>query len=243
MENNKPIVDNRPQNSNYVEIDLVELIHVLLMHWRTIFLSLLVGAVIFASYHVFMVHPVYQADAEMFITNTESVISFSDLQLSAALTDDYVNIITSRNVLKKVIKELDLNTDYTGLRKLVSVSIPNSTHIVKITVTCDDLELSRDITNSLLKISVEQINQIVGGGIPTIIDYAEAEAVRDVSPGIVKYVMMGALIGAILSCAIIIILWLRDSTIKSEDDIQNYLELPVLACVPYYEEKKPKRKK
>ena len=51
------------------------------------------------------------------------MITVSDLQLSSELTEDYAKIIKSRNVLKQVIKELDLDLDYRGLSKLVSVTI------------------------------------------------------------------------------------------------------------------------
>ena len=40
------------------------------------------------------------------------MITVSDLQLSSELTEDYAKIIKSRNVLKQVIKELDLDLDY-----------------------------------------------------------------------------------------------------------------------------------
>ena len=164
------------------------------------------------------------------------MISFSDLQLSAALTDDYANIIKSRTVLNRVIDELDLNLNYKQLGALISVENPDSTHIVDIKVTCDDPELSRNITNALMNISVDQIYQVIGSGEPTVIDYAMAEAVQDVTPGLKKYLMLGALLGALIVCAIVVLRMLTDTTLKTVDDIDRYLHLPVLAAVPYYRE-------
>ena len=164
------------------------------------------------------------------------MISFSDLQLSAALTDDYANIIKSRTVLNRVIDELDLNLNYKQLGALISVENPDSTHIVDIKVTCDDPELSRNITNALMNISVDQIYQVIGSGEPTVIDYAMAEAVQDVTPSLKKYLMLGALLGALIVCAIVVLRMLTDTTLKTVDDIDRYLHLPVLAAVPYYRE-------
>ena len=164
------------------------------------------------------------------------MISFSDLQLSAALTDDYANIIKSRTVLNRVIDELDLNLNYKQLGALISVDNPDSTHIVDIKVTCDDPELSRNITNALMNISVDQIYQVIGSGEPTVIDYAMAEAVQDVTPSLKKYLMLGALLGALIVCAIVVLRMLTDTTLKTVDDIDRYLHLPVLAAVPYYRE-------
>lgn len=66
--------------------DLKEIFYLLLSHWKSIFLAMLIGAAIFGAYHTFLLKPSYQADASIYITSTDSMISFSDLQLSAALT-------------------------------------------------------------------------------------------------------------------------------------------------------------
>lgn len=219
-----------------MEIDLKEIFYLLVSHWKSIFLAALLGAAIFGAYHTFLLKPSYQADASIYITSTDSMISFSDLQLSAALTDDYANIIKSRTVLNRVIDELDLNLDYRQLGQLISVDNPDSTHIVDIKVTCDDPEQSRNITNALMNISVDQIYQIIGSSEPTVIDYAVAEAVQDVTPGLKKYLMLGGLLGAMIVCAIVVLRMLMDTTMKTVDDIDRYLHLPVLAAVPYYRE-------
>lgn len=238
MEENRekqiPIVQSRQDDE--IEIDLKEIFYLLLSHWKSIFLAMLIGAAIFGAYHTFLLKPSYQADASIYITSTDSMISFADLQLSAALTDDYANIIKSRTVLNRVIDELDLNLNYKQLGALISVENPDSTHIVDIKVTCDDPELSRNITNALMNISVDQIYQVIGSGEPTVIDYAMAEAVQDVTPSLKKYLMLGALLGALIVCAIVVLRMLTDTTLKTVDDIDRYLHIPVLAAVPYYRE-------
>ena len=234
----QPVAYNTQEEET--EIDLLEIFYLLRSKWKEIFLAVLVGALIFGAYHTFLIKPSYQADASIYITNNDSMITFSDLQLSAALTDDYANIIKSRTVLNRVIDELDLNLNYEELGELVDVENPDSTHIVDIKVTCDDPEMSRNITNALLNISVSQIYQIIGSSEPTVIDYSVAEAVQDVTPGLLKYLAIGGLLGAFIMCAIYVLRMLMDSTMKSEEDVEKYLHLPVLAAVPYYKEGKRK---
>ena len=219
-----------------IEIDLREIFFLLLGNWRMVFLAMLAGAVLLGSFHAFLLEPSYRADAEIYITNTDSVISFSDLQLSAALTDDYANIIKSRTVLKRVIRQLELDLDYEQLRELVEVNNPESTHIIEIMVTCDDIELSRNIANALLNVSIDQIYQIIGSNEPTVIDYSEAEAVENVTPPLFLFLAIGALAGMFLACAFLTIRLLTDTTVKTEDDIDQYLHIPVLAAVPYFRE-------
>ena len=88
--------------------------------------------------------------------------------------------------------------------------------------------------------ALQQVDDIgsdgIGSGEPTVIDYAMAEAVQDVTPGLKKYLMLGALLGALIVCAIVVLRMLTDTTLKTVDDIDRYLHLPVLAAVPYYRE-------
>ena len=219
-------------------IDLVELFWVLVNHWKIILLTMLITAMLAGVYYLVGVKPFYQADASIFITNNESVITVSDLQLSSELTEDYAKIIKSRNVLKQVIKELDLNLDYRELSKLVSVTNPDNSHIITITVTCGDVELCRDIANSLMNIGLDRIYQVVGSSEPTVIDYSEAEAVDEITPALTKYLAIGLLLGLIAACGLICVRYMTDTTLKTEDDLKRYLDIPVLSVVPYYEEKK-----
>lgn len=225
----------RPQDD---VIDLKELFWVMVDKWKAILLAMLLGAVLFGLYHTFLMKPTYEADASIFITSNESVISVADLQISSELTQDYSNIIKSRNVLKQVIKDLDLDLDYKQLSKLVTVSNPQDSHIIQISVQCGDVELCRDIANSLMNIGIDRIYQVIGSSEPTVIDYSEAEAVEEVSSGLSKDVVMGALLGIILACGLITVKFVTDTTLKTEEDVRKNLRMPILAVVPYYEDMK-----
>lgn len=214
-------------------IDLRELIMELLHKWKSILVAVLIGAVLMGCYRYFCVTPIYQSDAKLYITNTDSVISFSDLQLSAALTEDYADIILSRTVLKQVIKKLDLNLNFKELADLIMVENPDSTHIIHIYVTCDDPTLCLNIANTLMEVSIDQIYQIVGSSEPSVIDYAEAEATEEITSGITKYIVLGAIAGFLFMCVIQVLRILSDTTMKDEADIEKYMNIPILAVVPY----------
>lgn len=240
MEQNRPTTNTatarNPQQRNSREIDLVELFYVLLHNWKLLGLACILGVVLMAGYYGLFVRNTYEATTELYITNTDSVISFQDLQIGSALTEDYRTIITSRTVLNKVISDLQLDTDYEELRKLITVTNPTGTHIISTSVKTTDIETSRNIANDLLNVSIEQIYQIIGTGKPTIIDYSEAEAVEDVTPSLFMFMAIGGFVGIFLVAAFIAVKMVLDNTIKNDDDVTKYLRLPVLSAVPFYEE-------
>ena len=224
-------INQQPEQDDV--IDLVEIAHLLLHKWKILVVALLVGAVLGGSYCTFLLETTYRAEASLYITSNESLLSFSDLQLSSALTEDYAYIIKSRTVLERVISDLQLDMDYKALGDIVSVNNPDSSHVIQISVTTSDPEMSRNIANSLLNISADQINQIVGNGMPSVIDESVIHSVVEVKPSMKKYCVLGGLLLFVLAAGILIVRMLMDTTIKSEDDIERYLGVPLLSSVPY----------
>ena len=209
-------------------IDLMEIARLLLHKWKLLFIALLAGAVVGGAYCAFLLETTYRAEASLYITSNESLLSFSDLQLSSALTEDYAYIIKSRTVLERVIDEQQLDMDYKQLGEIVTVTNPDSSHVIRIGVTTTDPQMSRNIANSLLNISADQINQIVGNGMPSVIDESVIHAVAEVKPSMKKYCALGGILLFVLAAGVLIVRMLMDTTIKSEDDVTRYLGVPLL---------------
>ena len=238
-DDNKITVVNRvAQQPTESEIDLVEVFFTLVHSWRALILGALFGAVLLAAVHVFFIKPSFEASTELYITSNDSMISLQDLQIGTQVAEDYRQIIKSRFVLNQVIEAMQLDMSYDRLNSMVTVTNPNNTHIIKTAVRSGDLALSRDIANELLSISIERIYQVVGTNEPSVIDYSEANAVEDVSISFRKFVLIGALVGLLLVAVIVIIRMVMNSTIRTEDDVEKYLGMTVLAAIPYFDEKK-----
>ena len=50
-------------------------------------------------------------------------------------------------------------------------------------------------------------------------------------------VVIGALLGIMISGGIVVLRFLLDKRLHTKDDVEAYLEIPVLAEVPYFEDK------
>lgn len=214
------------------EIDLLELAMFLLRKWLLLILALLLGSGIGLAVHQLTVKPSYEANTEIYITNSNTLVSFQDIQLSAELTADYQEILLSRQVLKNVIADQQLNLDYATLRNMISIKNPSDSHCLKIFVTAETPEKAVRIANSIVFYGIDQIYRIVGRDEPATIDRAEVDAVKEVTPSLKKYCLIGAGIAEILVVGILVIRFLLDSTLKSEEDVEKYLQLPVLVAVP-----------
>ena len=165
-------------------IDLIALCWTLLEKWKWILLAMILGMLLAGTYHRYTIKPVYQADASIFVTNTDTIVTVSDLALGTALTEDYSKLIKSRAVLKKVIADQGLNMNFRQLGSLITVTNPEGSHIITITVTCGDREMSRNIANAVMEAGIDQIYKVFGSNEPSVIDYAEADAIVEMMPGL-----------------------------------------------------------
>ena len=59
---------------------------------------------------------------------------------------------------------------------------------------------------------------------------------EDATPGLLRYLIIGGMIGFLLVAAVLFAETIMNRALKTEDDIEKYLQLPVLSAVPYYNE-------
>ena len=74
--------------------------------------------------------------------------------------------------------------------------------------------------------------QIMSTDAPTTVENAVVPTSPS-SPSLTKNCAMGGLLGILLICALLIILHLTDTSIRSEEDIARYLGLDTLVVLPY----------
>lgn len=234
MENNQTntTLIQRPQQQDNT-IDLVEVFYLLLGHiWQIILAVILGGAAAFAVTY-FLITPQYQASAKIYIVSAsnDSVVNLTDLQVGAQLTSDYQELLVSRPLLEDVNDHLDLDIGYTALARMISITNTNDTRILKITVTNPDPELAADIANELVLQACIYLPRIMETDPPNVVEDAIVPT-QKYSPSYSKNTMMGALLAAVLYCAVLLVRYLMNDTLITPDDVEKYLGIQPMAAIP-----------
>ena len=215
-----------------MEIDLLEVFHVLLHRWYLIILCAIVFGAAALGYTKVFITPQYEASSMIYIlSKTTSISDALDLQLSKQLAVDFETLAKSRPVVESVIDDLGLDTDYETLVKTINVTNPASTSILKISVQNPDAKLACDISNAMSDETANQIAKVMVTDKPSTVEEAMVPK-NPVSPSLQKNTLIAALAGAFLMCVILIFRYLMDDRIKTEEDIIKYLELNALASIP-----------
>lgn len=208
-----------------------------------VIIAVIVGIAISVVYTFWIQVPVYKSSTSLVLAQSESnntTITQSDITLNKNLLSTYREIIKSRKILLKVISELDLDISYGELASQVSVSSVNDTELIVISVQNENNKLARDIANEIAKVFEDEIVEIYNIENVSIIDKAIVSKVP-ANVNEVKQIAIGFLLGLFLSSMVIVVLFYFDDTVKSEEDIEKKLGLPVLGLVPKYNNKRGKK--
>ena len=223
---------NRYEENEEIEIDLLELFYELKKKLWLIILAALIGGGIFGLYSKVILVPKYTSTAMMYVLSKETTLtSLADLQIGSQLTKDYKVMITSRPVLQQVIDELGLEYGYKELREKLVIDNPTDTRILTLSVEDPDPILAADIVNTVAKRSSEYIGEMMEMIPPKIVEEGET-AIEPTSPNVKKNAAIGAAGGIFLVCAFVAIRLIMNDTVKTEEDVEKYLKLSVLASVP-----------
>jgi capsular polysaccharide biosynthesis protein len=213
-------------------IDLLELLYVLYRKIGIIIAACIAGIALMAAYTLFFVTPMYEATSMLYIlTSSNSIISVSDLQLGTQLTSDYAILIKTRPVLETVIEDLELDMTATELKDLITIDNPSSSRVLTITVTHPVPQTAQNLANELAEVTAKRMAEVMMTDEPTIAENAILPTSPS-SPNVAKNCILGGLVGAVAAMAVIIALYLLDDTIKSQEDIEKYLQISTLAVIP-----------
>lgn len=222
------------KRNDEIEIDLLEVIHILFNRlWLIMGVGLLVaiGGFIISK---FILTPTYESTTKIYILNKSdnTTVTYSDVQMGTQLTKDYAELINSRYVLEKVISQLSLtDMEYEELLHQVSVNTPADTRIVSITVEHTNPALAMQIADCIREVAGEHIQNVMDIDAVNVVEPANMPTEK-AGPSVMKWTLFGGIAGVFIVCAIILVLYLLDDSIKSSDDVEKYLGLSTLALIP-----------
>jgi len=220
-----------------IEIDLGELFGVLLHYIWIIIICTVVMAGVGFGVSKFVMTPMYKSTTGIYIMakqNNTSSVTYSDTQLATQLTKDYEELITCRTVLERVIEKCELSDSYGSLKSRVAVVNSNNTRIIYITVTDASPSRAQIVADSIREIASEHITNVTDTEAVTVVDEANLPKTPS-EPSVKKWTLLAAVVGFILSAGFIVIRYLLDDSIKSAEDVENYLGLSTLAIIPVME--------
>lgn len=215
------------------ELNLVELLFYLKKKIWILIAVILACTAAGAVYTTVFMEPEYRASTRMYILNrsSEDGLTSSDYSVSNNMIKDYAVLITGQNVTKEVVKELGLNMSPGELSGRISVSAVRETRVVQITVVDNDPQRAADIANCVREVASQQIKDILNVKAVNLVYEAEVPAGKS-GPDISKNMFSAAGIGLLVTVLVLVLIYVFDDTIRTEEDVEQQLGLFVLGVIP-----------
>lgn len=234
---------NLQDDGGEMELDLVELLYEIRKKIWYVILVALIGASIAAGITKFVMTPMYTSSSMMIVLTKETTIaSIADLQMGSQLTNDYKVLILSRPVLEKTIKKTGLDMDYKELKKYLTITNENDTRILQLSVEQPNPKLAKKVVDTLADVSSAYIADKMEVQAPKIVEVGEVP-IRPTSPSLMKNVVIGFLLGALLMIAFITVQVMMNDSVVTDEDVEKYLQLTTLASIPLKSAEDSKAKK
>lgn len=229
----KKTTTNRPNTTN--QIDLIRLFEALLRKWYILLLCTVIGYAYMSS-QVVTPPDMYQSSSMLFVVSNNSTISTLtyDLQLGTMLSGDFIVIAKSKPVIDTAIQTVYEKTGTQLTRGeasgAISVNVMEGTRILKFTVTMDNPQMACELCNAITDAVADQMSIIMHSEKPSVIEYAEPSSYPLFKP-VSRQPIKGAIVGFGLAAAVLCALFLLDDKVKTPEDVEKYVDAPVLACI------------
>ena len=225
-------MDNQEIQNEEIEINLAELFQVLKEHLHIIIISTLICAILVGAFTIFFVSKKYESTARIFPKPevNEGIVDYSQ---NNSMTKNYIALLGGNNIQSKVAKELNVDTNVVS--SALSISNETDTQIISISATTTDPQLSKKIVDTTVDVFTNEVKETLNINNITTVDDAKLQT-SPVSPSVPKNIVIGGLVGAILSIGIIFIRFMLDNRLHTKENVEKYLEIPHLGVIPYFED-------
>ena len=139
-------------------------------------------------------------------------------------------LLVQDNILSEVAKQTGMES-IEELRNQIEVSNDTNTTLVKVEATTLDPKLSKNIVNSMVNVFIDTMQENLNLKNIEIVDKAKL-SYEPSGPNIKKNILIGAAAGFVIDALIVVLKVLTNTRLKSKEEAEKYLNLPVFCELP-----------
>lgn len=224
-------------NEQEYEIDLKEIaIAILDRIWIVISVGIACALLVGIITKVFIT-PMYTSTTKLYVINkqnSDNNITYTDLQTGNLLTNDYIIQVKGTKVLSQVISELNLTDTEDELASRITVSNPENSRFIVISVSDKDPVVAQQIASCVAEVSSDVVKEVMDLEKVNVAEEANLP-LEESSPNLKKNVLLGGAAGVFVSLLLIVVFYLLNDRIRTPEDVKRYLGLNTLGQIPILE--------
>jgi capsular polysaccharide biosynthesis protein len=218
-------------------LDLREIFEVIRKRIWIIVSITLAATLISGILSFFVIDPVYESKTSIIIgkeaqaPGQDERVQYNDIMMYQKLVKTYSEIAKSRLVAENTIKRLNIDITPEQLLQSITVTPQADTQIMVVKAENKKPEIAVSIANVLAQTFIEESQKLYPTGNIQIMDTASYPK-GPIKPKKALNIAIAFFLGLMVSLGIVFLLEYMDNTIKTENDVEKYLDLPVLGIIP-----------
>ncbi|MGM0842305.1 MAG: YveK family protein [Bacillota bacterium] len=226
-------------------ISLRELMDTLKKRMQLIIFITLTAILVSGGVSYFLLTPVYQSSTQLLVNQAKSdqpVLNQGEIQANLQLMKTYNVIIKSPTILEKVITDLNLDMTSSQLNEKITVGSESDSQVINLSVQDTDPEKAAEIANKTASVFQNEIPNIMNVDNVSILAKAEVgEKQSPIKPKPVLNIAIAAVVGLMLGIGLAFLLEFLDNTIKTEQEVEKLLGVPVLGSITRIDDQHEKK--
>jgi len=217
-------------------LDLRDILHIIQKRMKMIILITLACTLVSGVVSFYVIKPTYESKTSIIVGKPQgtdkSQTEYNDVMLYQKLIQTYQEIATSRVVAEQASSMLDQKYTAEQVQKLITVTPQTDTQILVISAKNGNPVESAKICSAVSQAFIEQSKVVFPtGGDIQVMDKAIVP-VSPVSPNKKMNLAIAFLIGLMGSMGLAFVREMMDRTIKSEDEVERYIGVPIIGMIP-----------
>lgn len=217
-------------------ISLKDIYKTLRSRLKLLILLPVVAMAVAAVVSFFVLTPMYQSSAQILVNQTnpnqEAMISQTDIRTNVEMINTYSVIIKTPYILDQVAAELGLDLTTSELNNMITISSENESQVMNISVENAEPEQAVLLANTIAQVVEQEVPNLMNIENISILSPASlGENPSPVSPNAMLNMAIAFVVGLMLAVGVAFLLEYLDTTIKTEKDIEEILDMPVLGAI------------
>ncbi|MCP1160728.1 YveK family protein [Bacillus infantis] len=216
-------------------ISLKELFQTVRKRLNLIIVITLIAVIVSGVISYFFITPIYKASTQILVNQAkteQSIYTPSEVQTNLQLINTYNVIMKSPAILDLVINELNLDISVEKLNQKIAVQSENDSQVVTISVEDENPQVAADIANKVAEVFQNEIVTIMNvDNVSVLAKATVTDNQSPVKPQPLLNIALAFAVGLMAGIGLAFLLEYLDNTVKTEQDIEKLLELPVLGVI------------
>jgi capsular polysaccharide biosynthesis protein len=216
-------------------ISLQDLFKTLKKNLGIIALTTILAMTIAGAVSFMVLTPMYENSTQILVNQEQSEaaqLTNQNIQADLQLINTYSVIIKSPAILDQVIEELDLGISAEELNQKVTVNTAENSQVVNVTVRDEDPAQTVAIANTTAQVFESEIQELMNVNNVSILSPAVLkENPSPVEPNPILNMAIAAVVGLMLGVGIAFLREYMDTSMKTEQDIEDILGVPLLGVI------------